>query len=222
VNSGGNLLIIGANAVRDFKEALDVEVAEAVHQKEMIYVGVDERIVRMKTNFLPFTPNKRAINIGSQLTSDDWRFTTGNHYATIVQHGKGKIGGLFIDIGNYYNEFQNPLATSLLQKLISAMVPSFVSSIKSCDGNLHQVVSRKNNLLYVHLINTNGPHSNPNVLTYDEVAPVKNVQLEVRSDKSPKSVKLQPGNKNVPFSYNKGLISFTIPSISIYTIVEIH
>jgi hypothetical protein len=219
VKNGGNLLVIGANGVQDFKDELGVEFPEPV-KNEVIYTGLDGRIVMMKTNYQPFRPGANAINIGSRLSTDDWRFTTGEHLATVSKFGKGKIAGIFFDMGDFYNRHQNAVSLGLISKVISSLVPEFISTVES-DGKMHQVITRKNNSLYIHLINTNGPHNNPNVLVYDDVAPLKNIHVELSLPAKPVAIKLQPGNKPVSFTYKNGKASLTVSEVPIYGILEV-
>jgi hypothetical protein len=221
VKNGGNLIVIGAKSVRDFSKELSVELSEPLIKDDIIFVGLKGEIVKMKTNSQPFKSYKNAVTLGIRLTADDWRFTTEDHIATVTQYGKGKIAGIFVDIGNNYNRHQNSLFRHLIGKVVSSMVPSFLSEIKSCDGNLHQVVSRKNNSIYIHLINANGPHNNPNVLIYDDVTPLRNIKLELSLDKKPTGIKLQPANTAIPFTYKNGKAILTVQEVPIYSIVEV-
>ncbi|MBL7699271.1 MAG: alpha-L-fucosidase [Chitinophagaceae bacterium] len=221
VKNGGNLLVIGASGVQDFKKELGVEFHEPLIKNNVIYAGLNGRIVMMKTDYQSFEPTAGSLNIGTRLSSDDWRFTTKDHLASIHQLGKGKIAGIFIDMGAYYTRYQNALSLELLQNVISSMVPAFISTIKSAEGSLHQAVTRKSGNLYIHLINTNGPHNNPNVLVYEDVLPVKNVTLEINLPVKPTTIRLQPGNQKVPFVYKDGKASVTLPEVPIYSILEI-
>lgn len=221
VRNGGNLLVVGATAVKDFAEPLGVNIAEPVQTNSIIFAGLNGNIIQMKTNYQTYTTGSDAKQIGIRLTEDDWRFATKDHFSVIRQLGKGKIGGIFMDMGDYYSRYRNSLSSELIRTVIESMVPAFISKITSSDGNMHQVVTKKNGLMYVHLINTNGPHNNPNVLIYDNVAPVKNIQLELTLPQKPAAIKLQPANRPIAFTYKNGKAFLTVPEVPIYSIVEI-
>lgn len=125
-----------------------------------------------------------------------------------------------MDMGKFYSSNQNPLSKELVTAVIREMVPSFLAEVKG-SGNVHQAVTRKNGKLYVHLINTNGPHNNPSVLVYDDVPFIKNIEIQVSLDKQPSSVILQPGNLSVTPLYTNGRLSVKISELKIYSILEI-
>ncbi|MBX3257646.1 MAG: hypothetical protein KF862_26195 [Chitinophagaceae bacterium] len=220
VNNGGNLLVIGANAVKDFKNELGIHITDATKQQTGLFAGFNNRIVLAHTDFLPVAASASAIKKGIQLTADDWRFATGNCLASVQPYGKGKIAGIYMNMGNFYNGNQNPLFRELATDVIKEMVPSFLSVVEGSE-KIHQVITRKNGRLYIHLINTGGPHNNPNVLVYDEVAALKKIQVKVALPKKPAAVLLQPGNIAAEQHYANGKLDITIPELNIYSIIEI-
>ncbi len=221
VKQGGNLLIIGAEAVLDYTNELGITISSPMQKNTVIFAGFEDRIVKMQTDFQPVKFTGGAAIFGAQLQADDWRFATENHLASSISYGKGKIAGIYLNIGSFYNNNQNPLSLSLLQSVIHSLVPSFLSTV-SGSKKVHQAVSRKNNALYIHLINTNGPHNNPNVMVYDEMEPVKNIAVEVKLDKAPADVRLQPGNTRLSFQYQKNkTATISIPELKVYSIIEI-
>lgn len=220
VNNGGKLLIIGAEAVADFKNQLGISFSDSVQKKTTLFAGLNDRIVVMHTDYQPVKLSANATQIGVRLKADDWRFKTEECLASIRSYGKGQIAGIYMNMGGFYNSNQNALSKELVSSVIKEMVPSFVSTVEG-SSNVHQVLTRKNGRLYVHLINTNGPHNNPTVLVYDEVAPLKDIRVSLRLPKKPSKVVLQPGNKTLPSSFENGLLRLTIPEVNIYEIVEI-
>lgn len=175
----------------------------------------------MYTNFQPVQIKNDAQKIGIRLNADDWRFTTDEALASVRALGKGRIGGVYMDMGDFYNSNKNPLSTALLRTVIEKMDPRFISSVHCASGIIHQVLSKKNGRIYLHLINTGGEHSNPNVLVYDEIAPVENVEVILQLGKQPKSITLQPGNRKISFTYKEGRTNIRIPEVKLYDILEI-
>ncbi|MGN6493355.1 MAG: hypothetical protein ACTHLE_15245 [Agriterribacter sp.] len=220
VNNGGKLLIIGAEAVTDFKNQLGISIVDSIQKKTNLFAGFNDRIVVMHTDYQPVKVSTNAIQKGVRLKADDWRFKTDECLASIHPYGKGQFAGIYMNMGGFYNSNQNALSKELVSAVIKEMVPSFISTVEG-SSNIHQVLTRKNGRMYVHLINTNGPHNNPNVLVYEEVTPVKDLKVSLRLQKKPSKVVLQPGNKAVASSFENGLLRLTIPEVKIYEIVEI-
>ena len=221
VQNGGNLIIIGAKAILDFSDELGITVSSKPLTDESIFAGIDNSIVMMHTNFQPVQIKNGVQKIGIRLNADDWRFTTDETLATVCKLGKGKIGGIYLDMGDFYNNNKNPLSITLLKTVIEKMNPHFISTVTCGIGNIHQVLSKKNGKMYLHLINAGGEHNNPNMLVYDEIAPAENVEVNLQLEKRPKSITLQPGNKNIPFNYKESRATIRIPEVKIYDILEI-
>jgi len=218
VQSGGKLLVIGASATADFAAMLGVQFEQPL-KKNGLFAGLDDEIVLMGTKYQQAKPIKALKTFGTQLTADDWRFTTNNFLASITEAGKGKTAGIYIDMGDFYNRNQNRFLKNLTQKVIAALVPSFISTIQGTE-HIHQVIRRKNNRLYIHLINSGGEHNNPNVLVYEKLHPVENLPVKLHIQQ-PKTIRLQPGNKKIPFSYSNNSVTLIVPKIEVYGILEI-
>lgn len=220
VIKGGNLLVIGAEASGDFAEQLGVKMDSIIQKNTAVYAGFNNQILGFKTDFRWVQPVAATLTKGIRLTANDWRFKSSNPIATICSLGKGKIAGVYMNIGNFYNQNKNPLLPALLAYLIKTMQPDLLSSI-SGSSSVHQVISRKNGKLYIHLINVSGPHDNPNVLVYDEVKPLQNLTVNLSLQHAPKSVRLQPESTKLNFSYKNGKVTVEIPQLSIYSIIEV-
>lgn len=60
-----------------------------------------------------------------------------------------------------------------------------------------------------------------NVEIIEDIIPVYNTTVSVKSDKAPKSVKLMPEDKSLDFEYKNGRVEFTVPKIDCWQITEI-
>lgn len=220
VENGGKLLVIGADAVGGFVNELGVTVSDPVKKGFGLFAGLEDRIMLTHTSFQPFAAKTGITTIGKQMEADDHRFATSNALSSVGNYGKGKIAGIYFNMGDFYSRNQNPLSLDLLQAIVQNLAPELICSIAG-SAKVHQAVTRKNGKTYVHLINTNGPHNNPNVLVYEEVTPVKDLKLEIRFVSRPKSVTLQPGNRKLAYRYENGALSMVIDHLNVYDIIEI-
>lgn len=220
VNNGGNLLITGASAATVFKDDLGLKSLDKAKTDTNIIIGIDKNTQIIRTSYLPTIEGTTATRIGELLTQNDFRFPSTDAAATVQPFGKGKVGIVYFDWGEIYNEQKSPVLRELLQELIQQLFTRPVVTVKG-SSLVHQVVSRKDGHLYVHLINTGGEHNNPNVLVYDEVPPVGPLTVSVRLLKKPTKIILRPENHILPFKWINNIAVITIPRLDIYSILEI-
>ncbi|MEX2336173.1 MAG: hypothetical protein WD555_02750 [Fulvivirga sp.] len=220
VNKGGNLIIVGAKAVKDFANPLGVQLIGDLQRDNLFFAGFNNKTLRLTSDFQPVQALTGTEILGSQLNADDFRFEGDNPLATIRNYGKGKIAGVYFDIGNFYRNYKNPFLPILLKVAIEAMEVDLISSVEG-SSNVHQVISQKNNKMYIHLINTSGPHDNPNVMVYDEVPPIRDLKITVQLPEAPTKIKLQPENVSLPFNYENGNAVIRLPELKIHSIIEI-
>ena len=60
-----------------------------------------------------------------------------------------------------------------------------------------------------------------NVEIIEDIIPVYNTTVSVKSDKAPKSVKLMPEDKSLDYEYKNGRVEFPVPKIDCWQITEI-
>jgi len=80
-------------------------------------------------------------------------------------------------------------------------------------------INQKNKTQYINLINMGGTHRS----TYaaEEIPPLHNLKVSIRTPQKPKQLILQPENKPLPFTYQNGEAKFTLPRLEIHSIVEV-
>ena len=79
---------------------------------------------------------------------------------------------------------------------------------------------RKEDRLLLNLVNTGGDHHG-GCYTFDEIPPVGPLELTVRLAERPRSVKLQPGNRRLKWTFDKGVLALTVPRVALHEIIEI-
>lgn len=220
VYNGGKLLVIGAEAVANFKNELGVKFTDSIRRDFGLFAGLNGKIIRTQTNYQPVTATGNSSSLGIELKADDWRYATQNHLASVSPYGKGLMAGIYLNMADFYNKNQNPLSLELVQTVVKMLVPDFICEISGYH-KIHQAVTQKNGKTYIHLINTDGPHNNPNVLVYEKIHPVKDIQLKIRVNGAPKAVKLQPSNTPLPYKYQNNKIQLQLPELQVYEIIEI-
>ena len=112
------------------------------------------------------------------------------------------------------------LARDFLDGLVDELFPDPVASVEG-SHNVDVIVNRKNDTLCVNLVNTSGPHEDDQVFVIDTIDPVGPLDVTIRSEDRPSSVKLEPGDRKVDYSYSNGQISLTIPKLDIHDVIVV-
>jgi hypothetical protein len=219
VRQGGNLIVIGAKAVQEFEPQLGVGF-EGGPTPGISYFGLDGNMAAAKTNVQNVQLKQGALAIGAFYTTDDLQAATGKPVATIASLGKGRIAGVYADLSNVYYNYQSRVYVQLLNKVLGEMFVKPVLKLRGSDY-VQTSVSRKGGSLFIHLINVGGAHFNQKVYEYDQIPGSGELALEIDPGLPVKSVKLQPEGKPLPFKRINGKIFVKVPSVSIYSIVEI-
>jgi len=219
VQKGGNLLVIGAYAVKDFEPQLGVTFVDSV-RKSTFQLGFDSKFTGVKTFVQNVKPNSGTQIIGGFYNTDDLRFPTGYPVATIATYGKGKIAGMYLDMGNAYYSYQASGMTKLVNAVIDNLVPNPLARVLG-SNYVHTAINEKDGKWFVHIINTAGNHFNAKVYEYDDIPATGKLTLELSAGKPIKKVVLQPEGKQLALVMKNGKALVTIPSIKVHSIVEV-
>ncbi len=76
-----------------------------------------------------------------------------------------------------------------------------------------------NGTLQVHLVNTSGDHRNTPII--DSIDPVTDIEVALRLPDKPSRIVCQPEGKELRFKYKGGKAIFKVPSLEIYSIIEV-
>ena len=218
VNKGGNLLIVGAEATAMFADQLNVELTDTASYvtKNLAWNG---QMAGVRGLVQPFKPKSSTETLGKIYNEPDFRFQS-SPAATIVSYGKGKIAGVYFNIGKYYLAMNNPVYRNFVNALVKKLFPDpKVEVIGSEDVVV--TVNKLDNKLVVNLINMSGPHANTRVARFDSIPAIGPLTVKIRTDKKPLKVTLQPGNNILKYSYSNGMVATTIDKVDIHSIIVV-
>jgi hypothetical protein len=215
---GGNLLIIGPEAVQLFEKELGIKVTGKPMLNTSQFLAFDHAMTAMPGLMLPVTLSNNTIGFGSIYKNDDFRDPS-VPAASISTYGRGKIAAVFLNLGENYamnkssleRDFVNHLANTLLQNPIVKVKGSHL---------VHVALNKLGKSTIIHLMNSGGQHADKNVYAYDEVPPIGALTVTLDLPK-PKHVVLQPDNKPLAYTYKNGKIMITIPSLDIHRMVVV-
>ena len=216
VKKGGNLLVIGSEATVLFDDILGVQ---GVGERGASCLGFDNRFVDIQGKFREIRCEQGTEELARLYQTNDFRFPSGSA-ATIHKYGKGKVAGVYMNIGESYLSTTSPVFRDFLSELIGNLFPEPLVSVKG-SHRVHVIPSEKDGRMLIQLVNTSGDHANRSVKGIDEIPELRDLNVVVRSEERPKKVLLQPDGRPLRFDYVDGKVTFVVPDLKIHDIVEI-
>jgi hypothetical protein len=219
VKNGGNLLVIGAETVAMFRPELGIVTSEKKVRSEA-FILASGRIGAIRSDLLSVKLSDGARPLSMFYKGSDLQYPSDEISSSINAYGKGKIAGIYFNAGTAYTEFKTPVIRDFLDETIQQL---FADKMVEVTGShlVHMAVNNANGRMYVNLINVSGEHTNQNALAYDEVPPIHDIHVSIRSDAKPSQILLQPGNTVLEFVYKNGRSSLTIPELPLHSIIEV-
>lgn len=237
--SGGSLLIIGAKTSRffadngfEFKSDYYDRLPEVPnwancdigHNKESYaskmpcYFSVSEGRHGVIEGACTITPETEEYKVFGTLHNS--LRGEGVPFAVEYPFGKGKIAVVGIDLGTQYNGGMQYLHRDLIKNLMPSLYTP-VAKLESACGMVEIVPLKKDGRLMLQLVNSNGNHTNPTMVTEDIIPPALDIKLSVKTHSKPEALILQPENRHLDFEYRDGRVYFTVDRVDIHSIVEV-
>jgi hypothetical protein len=221
---GGSLLVIGARTVSLFRTELDIEVQGDVQGLDKRYLEHEGWLGVLLTRFQTAKLGPRAQAFGLTHAQNEYPPAPGDPAgqvaAVVSRHGKGTIAGVLFDMGAFALKGGNSVCRRFLASLVDRLFPDPLVRVSgSCYVDV--TLARKDGKLCANLLNTAGPHSDPEVFVFDEVPRVGPLQVRVRVPARPRSVALEPGGRKVAWKWESGAVTLTLDRLDIHDILVI-
>lgn len=218
VKKGGNLLIIGANTTRWFDDILGVKQLDDTKPISQS-LGYNGCFVDVQSQYREVACLSQTKGVARLYKTNDFRYPAGIT-ATVSDYGKGKVAGVYSDIGSLYLGTTSPVFRDFLSDMVNDLYPEPLVRV-SGSHRVNVVPVKKDKRFFIQLVNTSGDHANPKVKGIDEIPVLYNLELSVRTKTKPKSVLVWPEGDKLDCYYEKGQTRFVIPEIKIHSIIEI-
>ncbi|NMC36938.1 MAG: hypothetical protein GYA41_01280 [Bacteroidales bacterium] len=220
LHNGGRVLVIGSQTAAIFKNELGIR-SSTLKPRGTTFISTAGRIGSVRSEILQVELERQALPVSYFYKGSDFRDRDETISASVNKVGTGLIGGIYFNAGSSYVENKTFVIRDFIDSVIKEMDPGFIVSV-SGSNLVHMAINRLNGRLYLNLVNTAGEHTNQSAIGYDEIPPLHNLKISVESDSRPGYVKLQPGGRDLEFTYAKGKISFTVPELELHSIIEIY
>lgn len=213
---GGNLLLIGVETTKNFANELGISpLGQATASTRWVqYNGTT-----MVLNGL-FQPVQTRADVSSfgQINAHEYGDVLPGVAASTISFGKGKLMGVYADLSQNYIQHQSSKARDFIAALVHTLLPNPIVTIMG-SHLVHVIANRLGSQTAINLINTGGRHADPRVFTYDEVPPLSNLTITLRTGKKPGKITQQPENKTLPFTYQAGIATVTVPKLMIHSVL---
>jgi hypothetical protein len=151
---------------------------------------------------------------------------TGYAGVTINRYGKGYAVYFANEISEaYYRTFQWNLV-EMIHNILFDILNIEKRVFATGDGSCEVTLAKRGEATQVHIVNMVGTmpntmHTIGNCMPR-EVVRMSNIEVVVIHDKLPSKVILRPQNIELPFIADGCIVTFTIPTVDLYEIVEIY
>lgn len=218
VNNGGSLFVVGVKAVNNFKSELGVSFSYAYDTREyFLSDGASVQSFNLPYQSVSVTNNTRILY---NSYFNDRKNKVFSPFLTIKKMGKGKIAGLYSDIGMYYLKEDSYLLCNIIKNVIDSLFPGKIVT-SDADSKVHIVTTKIDKDYFLQLINLGDLKPGMEADYYAQLQPIKNLKLKINTVQKPDKIILQPAGEELAFDYDDQHISVMIPKIYIYSILQI-
>jgi len=220
VRNGGNLLLIGTEAASLFSDELGIEFSGDLEECQAQWLEHNGRLAGYSNNlFRPVRLREGAQAIG-RLYPDNDPVGPANTAASIAVYGKGKIAATYFNYGERYLHGANYVARSFLNELVHLLFPKPLVEVTG-SHELDVTTNRIEGKLAVNLVNTSGPHANPNIFTFDEIPAIGQLEILIRQPTKPSRVTLEPEGRVLDYTYDEGEIRISLRRLEIHEVIVV-
>jgi hypothetical protein len=137
---------------------------------------------------------------------------------TVRKYKNGMIAAIWVNLGAGYLKSRSFVMRNLMEILVGCLGKPTLH----LEGShmVHASYRVKNGKALIHLINT-GTQGSKEVYAYDEIVPVSNVSVLLKTDRRPVSAHLMPQNTSIKFTYENRTAVFQIPTVRIHEILQV-
>jgi hypothetical protein len=140
--------------------------------------------------------------------------------ASIASLGKGKIAATYFSYSRGYLHDRSAQRRALLSELAHRLFPNPIVEVTG-SPYVDVSVMRHQGRLAVNLVNTAGPHDDPQKPLFDSIRPVGPLTVKIRLAQTPSQITLEPGGQRLEFSFEGGVAQLMIPLLEIHSIIRV-
>jgi hypothetical protein len=219
VASGGNLLIMGTETAKLFKNELGIKSLKTLNETET-FLAAGSKIFAIRSALDSVEVNMGVKILSSFYNGSDFRLKGNMIASSLNKAGKGTVAGVYFNAGSEYLDYKSPVLRDYISTIINEIYPDQLVRV-SGSHLVHVTVNKLNNKMYVNLVNIAGEHTNQKAIGYDEIPELKDLTIEINSVKKPSKIILQPEERDLKVDYQNGVSTVVVPELKIHSILEV-
>ena len=219
--NGGNIIISGYECCKLFEGSLGEIKISGVCEDKAIYIYNNPRYI---SQYAVVSANVTE-GAGTEILRKCGGNPSGTNETPIITKtslGKGNIVAIYYNIFEVYYNRPDFYIRNMLSDIIDSLDNDKFIEYKGRKF-VDIVPSKKDGKLMISLTNTGGIYSETRLRAYDEIQPLTDIRLIVKTEKEPGSVVLQPENIIPDYKYDpkNKKISVNIDNLHIHSILVI-
>ena len=219
VKAGGNLLVIGSKTADIFKDELGV-TSSVISEEKIAFINARNRLGGIRSAIFEAAIPNSAKAVSMIYSGSDFRDNTGKPASFVNKLGKGNIGAVCFDAGTAYQQYKSFVIRDILGEAVNEI---FKNPMVSVNGSklVHVAANTLNGKTFINLINIAGEHTSQTAIGYDQVPVLTDLIVSVDTGKKPSKIILQPGNRDLEFGFENGVVKVKVPQLELHSILEI-
>ena len=224
---GGHILITGEHISKDYPELIGAKAGEKAQSIRAhlngIYLPIDGKAAPVAGEWITLLPDNNTEPLTYYLTEQEPKHNaTDKPVAVRRKIGKGTITAISGPIFGHYLHGHFPLTRRYIKNIIDSMNIDWQVSIIDAPAALEIIVRRKDGKLLINLLNRGADiMTNDRQPIIENLPPITNFKIKIKSDKSYQSIKYLPENIIPDYSYENGILTINIDKLDIHSIVEL-
>lgn len=210
--AGGKLLVIGPAAGGLFARELDLANSAPIADSARVIAleGVEFSTLD-PAHAVELGPRGQAIGVieagGAQTPA-----------ASVADLGAGMIAATHFSFGRGYLQSDPAPMRVFLAGLVDELFPEPLVEVEG-SAYVDVALQRIDGRLAVNLVNTSGPHADPDTPVFDEIPAIGPLEIAIRLPERPAGLRLEPGGEQLPFTYAEGRVRATVPELDIHRVL---
>jgi hypothetical protein len=219
VSTGGQLLIMGTETAKLFKNELGIKSLKTLAEGEAFY-GTGNKIGTIRSSIDSVEVNPGVKVLSTFYNGSDFRLKGKMIASTKNSVGKGIVAGVYFNAGTDYLEYKSPVLRDYISSIINDLYPQPLVKV-SGSHFVHVTVNKLNNRIYINLINIAGEHTNQKAIGYDEIPSLKDLIVSINTGQKPAKIVLQPEGGQLKVDFQNGVSKVLVSELRIHSILEI-